>query len=253
MNNERPIQGAMTPHGTPGNDERELADNEDNQEPEHPLVETKEERAVVHVHSGDRACSGAVLGPRIVATSRRCLGHPQGVTKLGKADGVKVELASTSLTWTQREGASVLVPACERREMDLAIVVLAEPAAWVEPFAVASAPGPGAGVEAIGYGRCDGPKTKALRRTRILEREDEELVLDASLCRGDIGGPVLDGPAGGVIGLISHRHGARDSPRRETAAVRLDTRPARTLVEQARSLAGGTDPATLKPVTCKMD
>ena len=41
-------------------------------EPAHPAAETKQERALVHIHGPNGVvCSGVVLGPRVVATGLR--------------------------------------------------------------------------------------------------------------------------------------------------------------------------------------
>ncbi|MBX3198041.1 MAG: hypothetical protein KF894_07835, partial [Labilithrix sp.] len=111
VSNERP-SGYTAAQGTPPpsaahqehpNGSRELADD-DRIEPEHPAADTKQERALVHIHGPkDVVCSGVVLGPRLVATAQRCLrGHDKGVTALGPEREFRVEIASSSLTWTNR-------------------------------------------------------------------------------------------------------------------------------------------------------
>ncbi len=220
-------------------------------EPEHPLVSTKQERAMAHVHAGPSACAGVVLGPRLVGTTRRCLKQAQGVHSLaGKtgAEAVRVEVPSGSLTWAQRAASHVIIPACERRDLDLALVVLAEAAAWVEPLELASAPGPDAKVDALGFDRCDGGKE--VKRARVVTREDSRITLDRAPCPGDIGGPAIETSSGRLIGVQTHRRGGTDSPRRETAVTRFDTTPVRELIAEAKALADGADPATMKPVAC---
>lgn len=252
VNNERPGLSGTAPAAVAARAPEENENEPESAEPEHPLVATKLERSVVHVHEGTNACSGVMLSPRIVATSRRCVRDAVGVHALaqGKRDlGVRVELASSSLTWTERAGAFAVIPDCERRELDLALVVLAEPAAWIEPLPTASAPGPGASVDAIGYDTCEGGKPT--KRAQIIEREDGAVILDRALCRGDTGGPVV-GSDGALVGVQSRRRGGRESPRKETTVTRLDSAPARALVEQAKALAQGGDPSPLKPVACTM-
>ncbi|HRG99761.1 MAG TPA: trypsin-like serine protease [Polyangiaceae bacterium] len=227
------------------------ADEPEGAEPEHPLVSTKQERAMVHVHAGDVTCAGVVLGPRLVGTSRRCFKQDVGVHALDpgkKADQVRVEIASGSLAWAQRKASHIVIPACKRREVDLAVLVLSEAAAWVEPLELASAPGPDAKVDALGFDRCDGGKE--VKRARVIEREDGRLTLDRAPCAGDIGAPVVETSSGRLIGIQSHRRGRAASPRRETAVTRLDTTPVKELLEQAGKVAAGVDVATLKPVAC---
>ena len=243
VNNERPgLSGTnAVAHTSP---QPEESDESNGEEPEHPLVDTKEQRAMVHIHAGDTACAGVALGPRLVATSRRCLKHAQGVHSLEKKE-VRVELPSSSLTWTQRAGSHVLVPGCERRDFDVALIVLAEPATWLEPLAISSAPGPGATVDALGFDKCEGKGTK---RAHVIDRSGPEVVIDRVLCSGDMGGPVID--AGQLVGIQSHRKGPRESPRKETSVTRFDSTPMRDLVAQAKSVVEGADVATMKPVAC---
>ncbi len=247
VNNERPGLSGVHPAAAsaPRPDDPEAESNGD--EPEHPLVDTKQERAMVHVHVGDNACAGVALGPRIVATSRRCLRQAQGVHSLEKKE-VRVELASSSLTWTQRAGSHVLVPGCERRDLDVALVVLAEPAPWIEALGIASAPGPGATVEAIGFDKCDG--ANGVKRAHVVDRFGGEIVLDRGLCRGDAGGPVVETAGGTLVGIQSRRKGSRDATRKETTVTRFDTTPVRDLIEQARTVGDGADVSLMKPVVC---
>ncbi|HEY8072986.1 MAG TPA: hypothetical protein VIF62_02725, partial [Labilithrix sp.] len=76
----------------------------------------------------------------------------------------------------------------------------------------------------------------------------EAVVIDVPLCRGDVGGPVVEGE--GVIGLISHRDDPEGSPLRTTTIARLDTRSALELLAQAKEVAGGADASKLAPVKC---
>jgi hypothetical protein len=77
-------------------------------------------------------------------------------------------------------------------------------------------------------------------------------VIDVELCKGDTGGPVLDGASGDLICLISHRDDPEGSPLRTTTIARLDTNEARDLLGQAKQVADGADAATLKGVACKV-
>jgi hypothetical protein len=221
-------------------------------EPERPLVETKQERGLVHVHAPDGAvCSGVVMGARFVATSQQCLaGEGKGVTELEPRREYRVEIASSGFTWTVRRAKWVVVPACTVDEMDVALLVLADAAAWVDPLRVVAAPPPGVRVQALGFGRCTGETRPARGRVGVVRsRVSEAIVIDVPLCRGDVGGPVIEGAD--VIGLISHRDDPEGSPLRTTTIARLDTTSARALLAQARSLADGAAASTLAPVACR--
>lgn len=250
VNAERPgLSGSGTVEATAAVDEAE-AEEPEGAEPEHPLVSTKQERAMVHVHAGDVTCAGVVLGPRLIGTTRRCFNKQgAGVHALDAgAKAVRVEIASGSLAWAQRTASHVVIPDCKRRQVDLAVIVLREAAAWVEPLDLASAPGPDAKVDALGFDRCDGGKET--KRARVIERSDARLTLDRTPCAGDLGAPVIETASGRLIGIQSHRRGGVASPRRETAVTRFDTTPVKDLLEQARQVVAGVDLATLKPVAC---
>jgi hypothetical protein len=260
VSNERP-NAAGAPQGMTAarhehpNGPMALPNDDEVVEPDHPAVDTKEERALVHLHTPEGGvCSGVVLGPRIVATTQRCLrGEPTGAAAVPASRAYVIEVASSTLTWTTRKAQVALLPACDASELDVGILVLAEPVPWVEPLRVIAAPTAGARVRALGFGRCSGDKAllRIARAASVRSRAAEAVVIDAPLCRGDTGGPVVDGDGGDVIGLISHRDDPEGSPLRTTTITRLDTTPARALLEQARALAAGGDPAKVKPVTCR--
>ncbi len=263
VNNERPNQqsGAhglqsnnaahhVAPHGaTP-----DLPADDVFIEPERPLAGSKQERALVHIHGpNDVICSGVMLSPRIVATAQRCLtGEQKGLKEIAQNREYRVEIASSALTWTNRRPKWAVLPDCRWHELDVGLLILAEPAPWVVGLKVASAPGTGAKVQALGFGHCAGQKESIKERRGIVRNRDSEaVVIDVPLCKGDTGGPVVDGLDGDIIGVISHRDDPEGSPLRTTTIARLDTTQARELLDQARKLADGTDATKLAGVTCK--
>lgn len=262
VNNERPnspsgAQGLQSNtaahHENPQGASPELPNDDVVVEPERPAAETKAERALVHIHGPDGlVCSGVILGPKLVATASRCVrGEPKGLMKLPAGREYKVEIASSTLTWTHRRAEYTVVPDCSFRELDLALLVLADPAPWVVPLKITSAPGTGAKVQALGFGHCAGQKETMRERVGVVRNRDSGgLVIDVPLCKGDTGGPVLDGVDGDVVGLISRRDDPEGSPLRTTTISRLDTTQARELIAQARQLAEGTDSGKLQGVSC---
>jgi len=222
-------------------------------EPEHPAVGTKQERALVHIHGPNGVCSGVVLGPRLIATAQRCLkGEPKGLKEIAQDREYRVEVASSTLTWTNRRARFAILPDCRWHELDLGILVLTEPVPWVQPLKVMSAPGTGATVQALGFGHCAGQKESIKERIgTVRNRDSEAIVIDVPLCKGDTGGAVVDGADGDVIGIISHRDDPEGSPLRTTTIARLDTGEARDLLAQAKQLADGTDAMKLPGVACQ--
>jgi len=234
---------------------RELPSDDEAIEPERPAADTKQERALVHIHAPDGSvCSGVVLGARLVATAQQCVkGEGKGATLLPATREYRVEVASSTLTWTNRRVKLVVKPGCDWNELDLAVLVLdAEIPSLVKPLKIVSAPGTGAKVQALGFGHCAGePRAQRDRVGVVRSRVSEAIVIDVPLCKGDTGGPVVDGTEGDVVGLISHRDDPEGSPLRTTTIARLDTIHARDLLAQAKGLADGGDPSKVTPLSCK--
>ncbi|MBX3226790.1 MAG: trypsin-like serine protease [Labilithrix sp.] len=226
-------------------------------EPEHPAAETKQERALVHIHAPEgRVCSGVVLGPKLIATAQRCLkGLERGVNVLGAgADKeLRVEVASSTLTWTNRKGRYVVLPQCDESELDVGIIVLDDVVPpLASPLRIVSAPDTGGRVQALGFGRCKGSSKVMKERTGLVRfRDSQTVTIDVTLCKGDRGGPVVDGRDAEVIGLISHRDDPEGSPNHTATIARLDTVSALRLKEQAQLLAEGGDTAKVQAVACR--
>lgn len=229
-------------------------DEDEQVEPEHPLADTKQERATVHIHGPEnRVCSGVVVGPKLIATAQRCLrGKQPGATALG-ADEYRVEVASSALTWTNRKGKFVVLPSCDEKEIDVGLIVLDDAVpALVAPLKIVSAPDTGGRVQALGFGRCKGSSKLAKERTGMVKNRDQrDVVIDITLCKGDRGGPVVDGRESEVIGLISHRDDPEGSPLRTATIARLDTVWARDMMKQASALADGGDASKMQAIACR--
>lgn len=266
VSNERPsgytaAQGALTPgaaHQENPNGAAPDLGEDDFIEPEHPAADTKQERALVHIHGPKEkeVCSGVIVAPKLVATAQRCLrALGKGATALGGSPDreYRVEVASSTLTWTNRRAKYAVLPKCEETELDVAILVLEEPApTFVVPLKIVSAPDTGAKVQALGFGRCAGVSSAMKERTgTVRSRVSQAVVIDIPLCKGDVGGPVIDGRDGEVIGLISRRDDPEGSPLKTTTIARIDTTWARDLLAQSKLLAEGADVAKLQGVGCR--
>jgi hypothetical protein len=264
VSNERPTaQGAQAAVQAPsaahnenpnGAQSGELPNDDEIIEPDHPLADSKAERHVVHIHGPNNVvCSGVMLGPSIVATAQQCLkAEGKGATALPASREYRVEIASSTLTWTNRRAKYAVLPGCDWSELELALLVLAEPASWMPGLRVVSAPNTGAKVLALGFGHCAGqPRSNRDRIGTVRSRVSEAVVIDVPLCKGDAGGPVVDGRDGDIIGLISRRDDPEGSPLRTTTIARLDTTHARDLLEQAKSLAAGGDATKVTAVACR--
>jgi hypothetical protein len=229
----------------------ELEDDEQVVEPEHPYVDTPHERTMVHVHTPRGVCSGTVVGKRLVATAHQCLpadlqtGAP---IKAQDAEKWRVEVASSTMTWTARGVKTAAVPACDWHGLDLAVLVLDDDVpTLVEPAKLSSAPGPGGEVQALGFGTCAG-ETRGFsgRMGPLVTRRDDAVVVQIPLCRGDVGGGIFD-TGGGYLGVVSHHGEAGPTARGLTTVFRIDTAKVRNLVAQGQALAAGQK---VQPVRC---
>jgi hypothetical protein len=245
--------GASAPVSHAHNDDTlELEADAELVEPDHPAVQTPQERALVHVHTPKGICTGAVLGARLILTAHQCVGNDlKGASAVTDKDSYRVEVASSTLTWTARHVTAVVAPGCDWNRFDAAILVLDEAVDWVKPLTTATAPAPGAPVQALGYGKCRGETRPFSGRTgQIVTRESDAVVIDVAMCRGDVGGVVVDSGAG-LLGVVSHQDDPNGVSRRTTTAFRLDTVPARKLLEQAEALALGGDVTKSAAVACQ--
>ncbi len=226
-----------------------LPDDESVVEPEHPMVQTVQERATAHVHAPKDICSGIVIGPKEVLTAHQCFPDVSGVVAVTDKDAWRVEVASTSLTWTARHVAFVVTPACEWKKLDAAVLVLDEAVDWIVPLKPSSAPAEGATVQAMGFGRCRNEHRPIGQRLgQILVRQPDAIEVEIGLCQGDVGGGFVDGAAG-LTSIVSHQDDADNADRRTTTGFRIDTSAARKLFDAAAAVAKSGDPKTAAP-TC---
>ncbi|CAN5494760.1 hypothetical protein BH09MYX1_BH09MYX1_41650 [soil metagenome] len=219
-------------------------------EPEHPYAKTPQERAMVHIHTPKGVCSGAIVGPKLVLTAHQCVGNEaRGVFTVTDRDSLRVELASSTTTWTERRVTHIVTADCDWAQFDAALLVLDEPVPASKPIDLATTPAPGAPVQALGFGRCRGETRGFSGRTgQVVERESDAVVFDVPMCKGDVGGVVFDGNAS-AFGIVSHQDDPNGSARRTTTAFRLDTSVARHLMELGNAVATGSKDST--PVACR--
>ncbi len=230
----------------------QLPEDEQTVEPEHPAVQTPQERAMTHIHTPIDICSGILVGPRLVMTAHQCVGNQiKGASANSNKDGYRVEVASTSLTWTVRTVSYVVAPACDWTEFDAAILVLDAETPGAAPVKLTSAPSPGANVQALGFGRCRGETRGFGQRTgQIVTREPDAVSIDFGLCQGDVGGAIVDSSAN-LVAVVSHQDDPDNTLRHTTTAFRADAPEVRALVAAGEAIVSGGDLTTIQPIACK--
>ncbi len=112
-----------------------------------------------------------------------------------------------------------------------------------QPVSIATAPSPGANIQALGFGKCRGDTKPFSGRTgKVVARHDTEVIVDVNLCQGDVGGAVFDTGAGGYVGVVSRKGEAGPNAIVATTIVRFDTHHARDLLAAADSVTKGDPP-----------
>jgi hypothetical protein len=222
------------------------------------LVDDRADDAIVRV-VGPVGCSGALVAEDLVLTAHHCVvrrdarGRP--LPERVSPEELRIELGGDDLPWGEVDVAHVVAPPCghEQGAGDVAVLVLARPLPGMTTLTprLHDPPTKGEPVAAWGFGRCARSSTAIRRHGRrggaIEDVGAGVFHVQASVCPGDSGGPVLDVSSREVVGVVS---AAVMDP---SPATRDDAHFARIdvfseLFTLARELASGRDPSELPPV-----
>jgi hypothetical protein len=206
-------------------------------------------------------CTGTLIADDLVLTAHHCVversAHGEFGARSIAASALEVELGGDYLPWGNVGLKAVLAPTCGESggRGDVAVLVLERKLVGIATLAVSEA-GPRAGerVYAAGFGRC------ALSPEGIRRREREggaissvtrgAFEVEASVCPGDSGGPVLDLRTREVVGVVSLSAMDYDEGTRgRSVFTRVDEMP--KLIAYGRLVADGADPADLPPLSCE--
>jgi hypothetical protein len=216
--------------------------------------------AVVRVVGPRMTCSGTLVADDLVLTAHHCVVErgPRGefLPKAIDAADIQVELGGDYLPWGNVGLRAILAPPCgEAGGMgDVAVLVLERKLVGMPTIALhEEAPRAGEMVSPQGFGRC------ALSAEGIRRRDREGgavasvgagmFEVQASVCPGDSGGPVLDSATHEVVGVVSLSAMDYDeSTRARSVFARIDEMP--KLLAYARLVADGADPGDMPPLSC---
>ena len=217
--------------------------------------------AVVRVVGPQMTCSGTLIAEDLVLTAHHCVverdAHGSFTAKPLAASSLEVELGGDYLPWGNVGLKAVLAPPCGQAggQGDVAVLVLERKLVGMTTMILSEAtPHAGERVYPQGFGRC------ALSPEGIRRREREggtvgsvtrgTFEVEASVCPGDSGGPVLDLRTHEVVGVVSLSAMDYDEGTRGRSVFsRVDGMP--KLVAYARLVADGADPADLPPLSCE--
>lgn len=227
--------------------------------PEMPFALARDDDFVVRVVVASTSCSGTLIDEDQVLTAHHCVAqrdkYGDFTDKNARARDIRVELGGDDLPWGDVGVRALVAPPCGHAagEGDIAILILERKligVATVKPR-LDAAPTLGEQVKPVGFGRCALSPEAISRRHRSGGRIDRLLDsrfrLDASICPGDSGGPILAEGSGEVVGVISAAvmDGSEDT-RGRAEVTRLDRW--RAIFASAQGIADGQSASELPPI-----
>lgn len=216
---------------------------------------------VVRVLAGESACSGTLIEPDQVLTAHHCVSsrnlqrRAAGVNV--RPETVTVELGGDYLPWGQVGVRHIVAPPCGggAGKGDIAILILEEPLADVATLRpeLDRTPEVGDKVYPVGFGRCamsrEGIRRKKRTGGAIEAVQSGRFSLNAAICPGDSGGPVI-GDDGKVVGVISASvMDENENSKGASEFIRLDRW--RSVFAHAKLITDGTDPKEIPPLDCE--
>jgi hypothetical protein len=211
---------------------------------------------VVRVASVRGECSGAVVGDRMVATSRACLTRITNEqtwdadmlrARLGGGAVANDAIAVTAIVTTACHPIAVLVTEHTLRDAPPLRMRLGAEVAVGEP------------VRIVGFGRCSSASWGARSvgfAAHVRSIGDATYAISGEACVGDAGGPLLSDWTGEVVGILEGEPLPKDVP---TGTAGLQTGPAgivlrvdvaRELLAEAFLVAHGVEGSRLAPIAC---
>jgi V8-like Glu-specific endopeptidase len=240
------------PAAGPDHDGRALA-------PEIPFALARDDDYVVRIVVASTSCSGTLIDEDQVLTAHHCVAqrdkYGDFVEKNAAAKDIRVELGGDSLPWGDVGVRAVVAPPCGHAagEGDVAVLVLERKLIGVATARprLDDAPRVGESVSPVGFGRCalsaDAISRKHRAGGRIDRVLDSRFRLDAAICPGDSGGPVLAPGSGEIVGVTSAAvMDGSEATRGRAEFTRLDRW--RGVFANAKAIAEGQSASELPPI-----
>ncbi len=225
-----------------------------------PFALASPEDAIVRLVGPSMTCTGTVVEEDLILTAHHC------VVKRGQKgeflpesvdpSSLRIELGGDYFAWGEVKARAVVAPPCGEQGGggDVAVLVLERKLVGLGTMTPRfDPPRVGQTVDPVGFGRCATSGDAIRRHLRdggsIRSTTSETFFMEASVCPGDSGGPVLLRGTHQVIGVVSlSAMDGDDRTRQASIMARIDAY--RKVFAQARQIADGVSRSELPPLSC---
>ena len=218
--------------------------------------------AVVRIVTPDTTCTGTLITEDLVLTAHHCMVErgPKGEfsKKLLDPTVLKIEIGGEFFAWAEVGVKHIVAPPCGESggSGDVAVLVLQRKLIGLDVMKprLDAPPKVTESAMAVGFGRCalngDAIKRKNRESGPVTNVLTETLGMEAAICPGDSGGPVVSRKTGQVIGVVSLSAMDHDENTRGASVMaRIDVY--KKVFENAQNIADGMSPQELPPLECK--
>ncbi len=227
-----------------------------------PFALANAEDAIVRIVLPNMTCTGTAVDEDLILTAHHCVVKrgPRGEFLSEDVDpsSIRVELGGDYFAWGDIKAKAIVSPPCGAKggAGDVAVLVLERKLVGLRTLQprLDAPPHIGEEVDPIGFGRCatsgDAIRRKLREGGAIRATTPETFYMEASVCPGDSGGPVMTRGSHQVVGVVSLS--AMDGDERTKAPsimARIDAY--RKVFGQARQIADGASRAELPPLACE--
>lgn len=218
--------------------------------------------AVVRIVTPETTCTGTVIAEDLVLTAHHCMVErgPKGEFTKNLLDPavLHIEIGGGFFAWAEVGVKHIVAPPCGESggSGDVAVLVLQRKLIGMDTMKPRLDAPPKVSENAlpVGFGRCALNGDAITRKNResgpVTNVLAETLAMEAAICPGDSGGPVLSKKTGQVIGVVSLSAMDHDEKTRGASVMaRIDVY--KKVFENAQAIADGMSPQELPPLECK--